>query len=265
MVSDLTERKQAEAVRERLAAIVDSSEDAIIGMTPEGIIETWNAAATHLYGYTPEHVVGRGVSLLAPPDRADETLRMLDLQRQGGGATRYETVRVHSDGHAIDVAVTLSPLRDGAGALVGAATITRDITTLKQAFHEAEQGRRAAVELALLRAERAREFQALSDLTAAITQELEPEKLYNLILEQAVRLLPCDVARVRLYQDGWVTVAATWGEPSVPNSWYPDVPVAERRWRVDADSARHGGVDSRYKHDPFLGRIPSRSGKIRVG
>ena len=140
MVSDLTERKQAEAVRERLAAIVDSSEDAIIGMTPEGIIETWNAAATHLYGYTPEHVVGRGVSLLAPPNRADETLRMLDLQRQGGGATRYETVRVHSDGHAIDVAVTLSPLRDGAGALVGAATITRDITTLKQAFHRLSKG-----------------------------------------------------------------------------------------------------------------------------
>ncbi len=216
MLLDVTERKQAEAARERLAAIVDSTEDAIIGMTPEGVLDSWNAGATQLYGYTPDEVIGRSVSFLAPPDRVGEALSILDQQRRRAGATRYETVRLHKDGHALDVAVTMSAIRDGTGALVGAATITRDITAQQQALRAAEQGRAAAIELAQLRAERAREMQALSDLTTTIAQELEPEKLYSLILEQAVRLLPCDFARVRLYQDGWVVVVATWGEPSVP-------------------------------------------------
>ncbi len=126
--TDITDRRQAEEVRARLAAIVESSEDAIIGKTLEGTITRWNPGAERLYGYAPEEVVGQQISLLIPPDRPDELPGILARLRRGERIDHYETERVTKDGRRVHVSLSISPIRAGDDRLVGAATIARDIT-----------------------------------------------------------------------------------------------------------------------------------------
>jgi PAS domain S-box-containing protein len=125
-----------EAARAWLAAIVDSSDDAIIAKTLEGIITHWNGAAQQMYGYTADEIVGRPVSVLIPPDRPDELPHILDRIAQGERVDHYETERVRKDGRRIEVSVTISPIRDASGAVRGASAIARDITERKLAEQE---------------------------------------------------------------------------------------------------------------------------------
>jgi PAS domain S-box-containing protein len=138
-VRDNTERKQAGEARLRLAAIVESSDDAIIGKTLDGTVTSWNQGAEKFYGYRAHEVVGKPISILAPPDRADEVPKILETLRRGESVTHYETVRRRKDGTLIDVSLTISPLRDGTGKVVGASTIARDITGRKRAEEEIRQ------------------------------------------------------------------------------------------------------------------------------
>jgi len=126
--------------RARLAAIVESSEDAIISKTLEGRITSWNAAAERMYGYTAREAVGQHISLIVPPERKPQLEEILAGLRRGEKVEQLETVRVRKDGSRLDVAVSVSPVRDDAGATVGAATIARDITRRKR--REAELARR---------------------------------------------------------------------------------------------------------------------------
>ena len=112
----------------RLAAIVDSTDDAIIAKTLDGIITDWNAAATRLYGFSAEEAIGRHVSLIIPPDRADEAEQILDLIRSGERVRHFRTLRLHADGHVIPVSLTISPVLDERGELVGASSVVRDLT-----------------------------------------------------------------------------------------------------------------------------------------
>jgi two-component system cell cycle sensor histidine kinase/response regulator CckA len=130
---DITERKQAEEARAHLAAIVESSDDAIIGKTPDGKIVSWNAGAERTYGYKAEEMVGRSISLLVPPDRPDEIPQILERLRHGERLQHYETIRVRKDGCRIEVSLSISPIRDGTGAVVGSSAIARDITEQKRA------------------------------------------------------------------------------------------------------------------------------------
>ena len=130
---DITDRRRAEEARHQLAAIVESSDDAIIGKTLEGVILSWNAGAERIYGYPAGEVVGRPISLLMPPDRMDEGPKILGRIKRGEPVEHYETVRMRKDGSRIDVALTVSPIRDAAGKTVGASAIARDITRQKQA------------------------------------------------------------------------------------------------------------------------------------
>lgn len=130
---DRSSRKQDEYALQRLAAIVESSRDAIIAKTLDGVILSWNSAAERIYGYTAEEVVGRSISLLLPPDRSDELASILEKISRGEALDHYETVRVRKDGTRIDVSVTISPIRDENGAIVGASTIARDVTERKGA------------------------------------------------------------------------------------------------------------------------------------
>jgi PAS domain S-box-containing protein len=111
-----------------LAAIVESSNDGIIGKTPEGVILSWNSGARRVYGYEPEEVIGQSVSILVPPDRPDEIPGILDRLRRGEDIRHYETVRVRKDGRLVDVSLSISPVRDGENRIIGASTIVRDIT-----------------------------------------------------------------------------------------------------------------------------------------
>jgi two-component system cell cycle sensor histidine kinase/response regulator CckA len=138
-IRDITERRAADWARMYLAAIVDSSEDAIFGKSLTGTIVSWNKGAERLYGYTAEEVVGEPASVLVPPDRADETDAILGRVAAEQVVEPYETVRLHKDGRRLTVSLTASPIRDGAGGIVGAATIGRDIMAEKAAQRKFEQ------------------------------------------------------------------------------------------------------------------------------
>ncbi len=127
-----TANERAAQTQSRLAVIVESSTDAILSKTLDGVILTWNAAATRLYGYTPAEVIGRSVTMLAPPDRVDEIPVILARLRKGQHIDHYESVRMRKDGTRFDVALTISPIRDSAGRVVAASTISRDISDRKR-------------------------------------------------------------------------------------------------------------------------------------
>lgn len=139
-VTDISDRKRSEANRQqaelamtRLAAIVESSGDAIIGKSLDGVITSWNASAERLFGYRAEEVIGQPIALLIPPDCADELPQILEQMKRGETIERYETVRVRKEGQRIDVSATLSPIKDAAGQVIGVSKIARDISQRKQA------------------------------------------------------------------------------------------------------------------------------------
>nr|WP_245249674.1 PAS domain S-box protein [Methanolinea mesophila] len=128
ILSNITPRKEMEAIQSRLAAIVSSSSEAIIGKTLDGIITDWNIGAEKLYGYTAVEVIGRPIHILIPPGHPDDISSLLGRLRNGEHIERYETVRLRKDGKLIHVSLSLSPLRDPAGDIVGASTIAYDIS-----------------------------------------------------------------------------------------------------------------------------------------
>lgn len=130
---DVTKRKEAERARGRLAAIVESSADAIISKDLNGIITTWNRGAERLFGYTEQEAVGQSITMLIPTDRLDEEPRILDAIRRGERIEDHDTIRLHKDGTLLEISLTVSPVIDDNGHIVGASKIARDITVRKQA------------------------------------------------------------------------------------------------------------------------------------
>ena len=145
-MSDVTAQKLGEEARARLSAVVDSSDDAILTKTLEGEIVTWNEGAERLYGYAAEEVIGRSVSVLTPPDSDEQLAMLLGRISRGTPVEHYETVRLRKDGTPVDVSLSVSPIRDASGAIIGAATIARDVSArhrAEQALHESEERYRA--------------------------------------------------------------------------------------------------------------------------
>ncbi|HZF52655.1 MAG TPA: PAS domain S-box protein [Polyangiaceae bacterium] len=143
-IRDVSARIAAEAAQRHLAAIVSSSDDAVISKTLNGIILSWNPGATRIYGYAADEVIGKSITLLAPPDRVDEIPRLLGRIREGQSLDHFHTVRRRKDGKDIHVSLTLSPLRDQTGAIIGASNITRDISAEKRAEEELTKAKAAA-------------------------------------------------------------------------------------------------------------------------
>jgi len=128
--------------RSRLALIIDSSEDAIIGKDLNGIITSWNKGAERIYGYTPEEAIGKHISLLAPSDRPEEIPEILEKIARGESIEHSESVRVTKDGRRLDVSISVSPLRDAKGDVIGASAIARDITAQKRAERQLHQSQK---------------------------------------------------------------------------------------------------------------------------
>ncbi|MDD1685964.1 PAS domain S-box protein [Methanoregula sp.] len=149
---DITERKKAEEERAALASIVDHSDDAIIGKSLDGIIRSWNSGAEKIYGYSAQEAVGRHISMLVPPDESDDLEFILGQIRDGKPVFQYDTVRMRKDGVWIQVALTISPIKDRNGTLIGASTIARNITERKKsedALAKANAYNRSLIEASL--------------------------------------------------------------------------------------------------------------------
>ena len=130
---EVVQRTRAEQDLRRLAAIIESSEDAVISKNLDGVIMSWNSGAERLFGYTAEEAIGRPVTMLIPPDRIDEEPGIIARIRRGERIEHYDTVRRRKDGSPIDISLTVSPIKDSDGTIIGASKIARDITERKQA------------------------------------------------------------------------------------------------------------------------------------
>lgn len=133
MLIDITDRKADEKAARRLAAIIESSEDAILAKDLNGVITEWNDGATRLFGYTAEEAVGRSVTILIPSDRHDEEPGILARIRRGERIEHYETIRQRKDGSLIDISLTVSPILSRKGKIIGASKIARDISDKRRA------------------------------------------------------------------------------------------------------------------------------------
>ena len=129
---DISESKRAQEAFARLAAIVESSEDAIVAKTLDGTITNWNKAAERIFGYSAEEAIGQQITLIVPPDRLDEEADILASLRRGERIDHFETVRKRKDGTLLDISVTISPVKDAEGRVIGASKVARDITERKR-------------------------------------------------------------------------------------------------------------------------------------
>src|SRR5204862_221097 len=121
MLVDITERKRSEVAAQRLASIVESSDDAILSKDLNGIFMSWNRGAERLFGYSADEMIGKSVTLLIPAERHDEEPKILQRIRQGERIEQYETVRLRKDGSLVDISLCVSPLKDASGKIIGAS------------------------------------------------------------------------------------------------------------------------------------------------
>jgi len=191
VAADAAELERAEEIRSRYAAIVESSHDAIISKNLDGMILAWNAAAERMFGYTERESIGRPITMIVPADLQEEEREIQSRLRTGEGLENYETVRVTKAGGRIDVSLTVSPLRDHAGRIVGCSKIIRDITKAKQAeaaLRQSEQ--RLAREVARAK--------TLHTISTRLISESTPGSLYAQILGAAMELMASDFASVQM-------------------------------------------------------------------
>jgi PAS domain S-box-containing protein len=139
---DITEMKHGEEGLAQLAAIVQSSDDSIISVTPDDAIATWNAGAERLYGYTAQEIIGKPISAVFPPGQAEEELAHVSSPWEGQTLRHIETTRLHKDGRLVDVSLTISPVRDSHGRVIASMGVGRDNTARRQAEHDLQQSER---------------------------------------------------------------------------------------------------------------------------
>ncbi len=192
-IRDVTERKRIEEAllraneelarrkdrqlweyQNRLALVVDSSHDAIIGKNLDGVITSWNKGAERIYGYSAEEAIGRPIALLAPADRRDEITNILQDIREGRQVEHFETVRVTKDGKHLNVSITVSPIRDEDGEIVGASTIARDVTAQRKAEEQLRQAQKMEA-VGRLAGGVAHDFNNILGIITSCTELLRPQ------------------------------------------------------------------------------------------
>jgi PAS domain S-box-containing protein len=186
-----TDPMRAEEIRLRYAAIVQSSDDAIIAKTLDGVISAWNAAAERMFGYTEHEALGQPITMIIPPDLHEEEYEILRRLRAGERIDHYETVRVTRAGEYVDVSLTISPLRGPAGTIIGCSKIARDITKAKHAeavLRQSEQ--RLTREVAAAK--------TLQSISTQLISESTPDSLYDQVLRAAMELMASDAACLQM-------------------------------------------------------------------
>jgi len=224
---DLSDRARID-IRSRLAAIVDSSNDAIISKNLDGVIATWNMAAHQLLGYSEAEAVGQPITIIIPADLHDEEKEILRRVRMGERIDHYETRRITRDGRTLDVSITVSPVRNASGSVLGASKILRDITESKRdraALQESE--RRLASEVSAAR--------TLQSISSRLISESTQESLFGQVLDAAMELMSSDAASLQML--------APDGESLTLIGWKNFHPISTAFWqRVTADAGSTCGV-----------------------
>lgn len=199
----VTERAaQLQASTERIRAIIESSDDAIIGKTLEGIVTSWNPGAERLFGYAAAEAIGRSVAMLLPPDREGEEREIVEQISRGNHVDHFETVRLRKDGSSVDVSVSISPLRNARAEIIGASRIARDITERKRAE------RKLRMQLARL--------DLLGQIARAIGQRLDLASILQVTLRALEEDLPVDFTTACTYDaaDSVLLVTCVGGRSS---------------------------------------------------
>ncbi len=201
IIRDISVRRRIEAAQAQLAAIVQSTDDAIIGKTLEGTIISWNAAAERIYGYSAEEAIGRSIQMLAPPDRSDDIPQILERIKHGERIARLETTRMRKDGTLVPVSLTISPILDANGTITAASTIARDISERRQA------------------ADRSAHLQTIA---TALSEALTPAQVADVVITQCITAIGAQAGSIALLSEDGDTleVVGASGYPvHVLNSW----------------------------------------------
>jgi len=189
--ADDTNLTRAEEIRLRYAAIVEFSDDAIIAKTLDGVISAWNPAAERLFGYTQYEAIGQPITMIVPQDLHEEEREILRRLGAGERIDHYETVRVTKAGQRLDVSLTISPLRDAAGRIIGCSKIARDVTKAKQAAAALRRSEeRLTREVAGAK--------TLQSISTRLISEPTPESLYDQVLGAAMELMASDAACLQM-------------------------------------------------------------------
>jgi PAS domain S-box-containing protein len=238
MLLDIRERKNGERAAQHLAAIVESSDDAIVSKDLNGTIVSWNKGAERLFGYSAEEIIGRPVTTLMPPERQNEEPGILARIRRGERIDHYETVRQRKDGALMDVSLTVSPVRDGSGRIVGASKIARDVTEQKRAGEALDR--------------RAREQAALYQFTDKLFRAQSLDDIYDAALEAILHAVRCERASILLFDSAgvmrfvrWCCLSDGYRQAVEGHSpWTPDTPNPAPIWIDDISTAE---VDASLK------------------
>ncbi len=231
MLIDITERRQGETTRAHLAALVNSSDDAILSIDVDGRIQSWNRAAEELFGYVAQEAIGNPVTFLIPQDRQAEEPRILQRILSGERINHYETVRRHKDGKLLDVALTNSPMYDGQGRIIGVSKIVRNITKQKLIQHREQQ---------------------LFRLATAVNRALDLPDLYKQALDAIAESLKADRASILLFDpDGimrfkaWRGLSDAYRQTVEGHSpWKPDAPTPKP---IVINAVEHADLSSELK------------------
>ena len=196
MLLDISERKRGERAAQHLASIVESSHDAIVSKDLNGVIVSWNKGAEELFGYSADDIIGKPVTTLMPPERQNEEPGILARIRRGERIDHYETIRQRKDGTLIDVSLTVSPVRDGSGTIVGASKIARDISEQKRSAEALDR--------------RASEQAALYQFTDKLFRTDSLDEIYDSALEAILKALGCERASILLFDAARVMRFVRW-------------------------------------------------------
>ena len=244
---DITDRRQAEESQRQMAAIVDHCEEAIVASALDGTILTWNRGAQRVYGYNAAEALGKPITMLVPADRHEELGEVIAGIVRGESFEQHQTVRVRKDGHRIDVALTISPIKDGAGALSGASTIARDVSDQKAR----ERYQRVQHEATRVLAQTATTQQALLALLQSIGEGMDWDVGAFWMPRHADDTeLRCEafwhrpgaapdvfeaVTKQLVLTPGAGLLGCVWNDPKA--RWVPDVTVEPESSRADAAAA----------------------------
>lgn len=236
---DITERKTQEIVAQELAAIVENSNDAIVGKTIDGIIRSWNKGAQTIFGYEPDEVIGQHISMLIPAEKHDEESSLIERVKSGERVDHFETVRLSKDGRLIDVSLTVSPIRDAAGAVIGASKTARDVSVRKK-LDEVQKERLYITLLGL-------------EISTIVNERSSLEQMLNKVVDSLVKRFDAAFARIWLFNrdENVLELKASAGLYTHLNGKHSRIPLGELKVGVIAEE-RSAHITNSILEDPLI-------------